>query len=59
MQKWYNSLTKGQRIVIAIIMFTVSSVIGILLLKDIALIIGLIGLLPSVFFELGRRKQAD
>ena len=56
MQNWYNGLTKGQRIIIAIIMFALFSSIGILLLKDIALIVGIIGLLPSVFLELGRRK---
>ena len=56
MQTWYNSLTKGQRIIIAIAMFTVFCGIGILLLKDVTLIVGLVGLLPSIFLELGKRK---
>ena len=56
MQSWYNGLTKGQRIIIAIIMFAMFSGIGILLLKDIALIVGIVGLLPSIFFELEKRK---
>ena len=56
MQTWYNSLTIGQRVVIAITMFAMFSGIGVLLLKDIALIVGIGGLLPSAFFELGKRK---
>ena len=56
MQTWYNGLTKGQRIVIAITMFAVFSGIGVLLLTNVFLIVGLVGLLPSIFFELGRRS---
>lgn len=56
MQKWYNGLLKGQRIIIAIIMFSVCSVIGLLMLRDIALIVGFVGLLPCIFFEIGRKK---
>ena len=56
MQKWYNGLLKGQRIIIAIIMFSVCSGIGLLMHRDIALIVGFAGLLPCIFFEIGRKK---
>jgi uncharacterized membrane protein YkgB len=56
MQQWYNGLSKGQRIIIGITMFLLFSGIGLLLLKDIALIVGLVGVLPYIFFKLGRKK---
>lgn len=56
MQKWYNGLLRGQKIIIAIIMFATFSGLGILLFRDIALIVGIVGLLPCLFFELGRKK---
>lgn len=57
MQKWYNSLTKGQRIIIAISMFAILWLIGIVFIhKGIAILMGIIGLLPCLFFELGRKK---
>ena len=49
MQNWYNGLTKGQRIVIAVAIFIILCLMG-------GVVLGAIGLIPSVFFELGRRK---
>jgi hypothetical protein len=57
MQNWYNGLTKGQRIIIAVTMFITLWMIGLVCIhKTIGVIMGIVGLLPSIFFELGRRK---
>ena len=56
MQKWYNGLLRAQRVIIAIIMFATFSGLGVLLFKDIALIVGIVGLLPCLFLEIGRKK---
>ena len=57
MQNWYNDLTKGQRIIIAVTMFITLWMIGLVYIhKTIGVIMGIVGLLPSIFFELGRRK---
>ena len=57
MQNWYNGLTKGQRIIIAVTMFITLWMIGLVYIhKTIGVIMGIVGLLPSIFFELGRRK---
>ena len=57
MQNWYNDLTKGQRIIIAVTMFITLWMIGLVCIhKTIGVIMGIVGLLPSIFFELGRRK---
>ena len=55
-QNWYNDLTKGQRI-ITVTMFITLWMIGLVCIhKTIGVIMGIVGLLPSIFFELGRRK---
>ena len=57
MQNWYNGLTKGQRIIIAVTMSITLWMIGLVYIhKTIGVIMGIVGLLPSIFFELGRRK---
>lgn len=57
MQKWYNGLSKGQRIIIAISMFAILWLVGIVFIhKGIAILMGLLGLLLCLFLELGRKK---
>lgn len=57
MQKWYNNITKGQRIVLGVSFFSLVFIISAIAIKDVGGIIGLVlGAAPIIFFELGRRK---
>lgn len=59
MQKWYNSLGVGQRVVIGVVIPAVLFFVGGAISKDTMLIFPLVGIVISVFFELGKRSKAD
>ena len=59
MQKWYNSLSVGQRVIIGVVIPAVLLFVGGAIGKDTMLIFPLVGIVISVFFELGKRSKAD
>lgn len=59
MQKWYNSLGVGQRVMIGVVIPAVLFFVGGAIGKDTMLIFPLVGIVISVFFELGKRSKAD
>ena len=59
MQKWYNSLGVGQRVIIGVVIPAVLFFVGGAIGKDTMLIFPLVGIVISAFFELGKRSKAD
>lgn len=59
MQKWYNSLGIGQRVIIGVVIPAVLFFVGGAIGKDTMFIFPLVGIVISVFFELGKRSKAD
>lgn len=58
MQKWYNSITKGQRIVLCASFFVLAFIFSAIAIREVGGIVGIVlGAAPIIFLELGRRKS--